>query len=165
MIFAGRQNEILNGICNGDSSQGGSSSYDVCFGCFATPTKKVLYEFVAKLFSSSGFWGLSAEEWLLQGFFKYCVKNVSRGGNVTLVVIRLVKKNLHELINHHVAGASIESDYVFRPGIGRNGGEVGDSAEVLDDPSCTPIAEQHIVKEGNQWRSLASGCHVRGTKI
>ena len=57
-------------------------------------------------------------------------------GKGSIAVEWLAEKLLRQRIDHHVARAGVEGDHLIRRGAGRNRGQVGDAADVLQDASA-----------------------------
>ena len=78
---------------------------------------------------------------------------------------RLVEQPLGDRVDHHVAGPSVKGQDPIGKSPRGNGGEIGDSADVLRDPSPARVPIQQIVEERNQRRPFASRGHIRRTEI
>src|SRR5205823_6081395 len=100
-----------------------------------------------------------------QHFFKYRLKYMSALCQRSMAIIRPVEQKLRKLVHHHISRPGIKSRHVFRPGIGGNGGEISDAAEVLHNAPDATVSENDVIKKRNQRRAFAADSHVRRTKI
>src|SRR5947209_4162151 len=63
-------------------------------------------------------------------------------------------------IKHHVAGAGVERDHVFRSTVRRKHGDVRDAADVQDDALQLAVAEREKIEERDEWRAASTYRHV-----
>src|SRR5580658_4775165 len=77
----------------------------------------------------------------------------SRDGSVT--VEAFAEEFKCQGIDHHVAGTGVKGDHRACRGCGRNGGEVGDAADVLQHAATFRMSKEDVVEQGNERRALS----------
>ena len=92
---------------------------------------------------------------------EYC----ARSCDAAVAIIGLAEEAIGDRVNHHVAGAGVESRNLFRGCSRRDCCQVRDAADVLHDAADLLVAIEQVIEEGNQRRAFASGGHVGGTEI
>src|SRR5579863_3852200 len=76
-------------------------------------------------------WRPEDEVGIAQHLRQHRSKNLASRGNRSIAVVVLVKELLRKRINHHVAGAGVEGEYLAVSGAGGKGSQVCDAADVL----------------------------------
>ncbi len=71
----------------------------------------------------------------------------------------------HQTVDYHISRAGIKPSYLLRLTAGRNDGYIRNATDVESHNISLGITKKQIVDQGNQWRSLAARCHIRGAKI
>ncbi len=90
------------------------------------------------------------------------LKHLARGCPGTARVVGLAEVALRPGVEQHVAGAAVEA---VRGRAGLEAGQVGDAADVEDDPVLPVVTKQRGVKGGHQRRALAAGGDVATAKV
>src|SRR5437868_14679048 len=126
---------------------------------------EVSYKACAKLLPASGLGRRLPQIGESQELLQDVVAYFAASGEVAIMVIRPAEEFFGERVDDHVARSGVEGDDLIRAGTGRDGGEVSNSAEVEQDASLARMAEEKIVEQRNQRRSLTAGGEIGRAKI
>ena len=125
----------------------------------------MLRELASEFFASRGLGRPAAEKWPAQDLGDNPLKYRARSCDAAVAIVGLAEEAFRDRIDHHVAGAGVESGDLFRGCGRRDRSQVRDPADVLHNAADLPIAVEQVIEKGNQGRALASGGHVGRTEI
>src|ERR1700733_14621866 len=72
---------------------------------------------------------------------------------------------LHQRVDNHIPGASVEGENIFWFRVGRNYGDVCDAADIQCNAANFRIAIEKVVHKRNERSALATDGDIRRTKI
>ncbi len=162
---ATRQHEAAYGIGDRTRRQSCGGGDHIRLAGSSTTFDETLGELASEFFAAGGFGWLAAEKWQAQEIGNDRFENCTRRGDAAIAIVGLAEESVGHCVDHHVAGAGVESCHLLRRCSGRDCRQVRDAADVLHDAADLLIAIQQVIEEGNQRRAFASGGHVGGAEI
>jgi len=114
----------------------------------------------SELLTARGARRLAAEIGIAQRLIENERKHSTLCGERAVAIEGFVEEFLCEPIDDHVAGASVKGDYRTGRGARGNCGQVGDAADILQNPRALRMSKKHVIEERHKRRALASGQHV-----
>src|ERR1017187_4343714 len=121
--------------------------------------------FAAKFLASGGPRRLLPEEVCAQQLCYYFFQYASRGRDFAVLIVTLAEQLFHHGVDHHIAGAGVESYDLAQGRAGGNRRQVRNAANVLGNTSYSGVAIHQVIEKRNEWSALAAGRDIRGAKI
>ena len=119
----------------------------------------------AELLAPCGLWRAQFEIRMPQRVFQHGLDHSSARRQRPIAIERFVEQLLRQPVDDHVAGPGIEGDHCVGRSSGRNGSQVGDAADVLQNAPALRIGEEHIVQKRDQRSALAARQHVGRAEV
>jgi len=117
-----------------------------------------------EVFAPSALRGRLGEIFIRQQTCQQFLLNMAARCPDTIPVVWLISVQADPLVQQCVAGTGIETEYGAVLG-SRQPSEIGDAADVHDDPMDPRFPEKPMMERRNEWRAFATGRQVARTEV
>src|ERR1022692_1025780 len=107
------QHKLAHGDADGTGGKRGCGGDDVMLVSAATKSQEFARELTAKLLATGGLWWFLPEEWITEQLLQHSLDGFTACGDSSVAIKGALEQVLGDGIDHHVAGTSVEGNYIL----------------------------------------------------